>query len=76
MLEYVVFEKYILDTEGKWRIVGKVIFEWKIKGFIFFYIWKEDKESLLEEEFELYVIYRFNFEYFDEMIVREEIIDE
>lgn len=76
MLEYVVFEKHISDTEGKWRIAGKVTPEWKTKGFTFLHTWKEDKESLLEEEPEPYAIHRFNPEYPDEMTAREETTDE
>lgn len=76
MLEYVVFEKHISDTEGKWRIAGKVTPEWKTKGFTFLHTWKEEKESPLEEEPEPYVIHRFNPEYPDEMTAREETSDE
>ncbi|XP_078331756.1 large ribosomal subunit protein mL45-like [Crassostrea virginica] len=79
VLEYVVFEKHVSDTEGKWRIVGKVTPEWKSSSsFTFLHTWKEDSEKPAgegdqEKETEPYVIHRYNPEYPDEMTNLEEM---
>lgn len=74
-----VFEKHVSDTEGKWRIVGKVTPEWKSSSsFTFLHTWKEDSvqpagEGDQEKETEPYVIHRYNPEYPDEMTNLEEM---
>lgn len=74
-----VFEKHVSDTEGKWRIVGKVTPEWKSSSsFTFLHTWKEDSEQPAgegdqEKETEPYVIHRYNPEYPDEMTNLEEM---
>ncbi|XP_061178668.1 large ribosomal subunit protein mL45-like [Saccostrea echinata] len=70
VLEYVVFEKHISDTEGRWRIAGKVTPEWKKKGFSFLHTWKQEvpeKEPIGLEDLEPFRVHRCNPEYPDEM---------
>ncbi|XP_055998521.1 39S ribosomal protein L45, mitochondrial-like isoform X2 [Ostrea edulis] len=70
VLEYVLFEKHVSDTEGKWRIAGKITPEWKKKGFSFLHTWKEEapkKEVVGFEDLEPFRVHRYNPEYPDEM---------
>jgi hypothetical protein len=70
VLEYVLFEKHISDTEGRWRIAGKITPDWKKKGFSFLHTWKEEvpkKEAVGLEDLDPFRVHRYNPEYPDEM---------
>ncbi|XP_062580292.1 large ribosomal subunit protein mL45-like [Saccostrea cucullata] len=70
VLEYVVFEKHISDTEGRWRIAGKVTPEWKKKGFSFLHTWKQEvpeSEEVGLEDLEPFRVHRYNPKYPEEM---------